>query len=248
MDNMLQNIFGLSAPEAKLFISASQIGGGTISEIAKGAKIARTAAYIPLKNLLKRGLLSIFKVGKRLNYRAIEPTNLVGIYDKNKSDLEHIISELSKTIRISSGLDIRYFPSETGISIASEIFLSESRTKLWRSFENPLYTNQTFYLREIEKYDARRVSKKIRGKVIVSTDTMPLWLEDFMKHNTEELRETLIIPYHRFPFDASVASNGDMVLIIFGKQMPSSILIKNRDLAVTLDSIFDFVWSKSGIE
>lgn len=245
MFKILQNVFGLSAAEAKLYIAASQTGEGTISEIARSAKIPRTAAYIPIQSLTKKGMISTIKAGKRLNYQAVEPESLLSLYDRNKSDLKHVVSELSKSIKIPGGSDIRYFPSERGIATACDIFLDSSKTKIWRSFDNPPYTNQTFYLQSIQNYVDKRVEKKIKAKVIVSTGTIPSWMEDFIRRDIVELRETMIISHHTFPFEASITSNGNMVIIIFGGDGPSAVIITNKDLAVTVDSIFDFLWTRT---
>lgn len=241
----LISIFNLSPYEAKIYLAALNFDKATLTDIAKRAGMPRTAAYPPLQALLKRGFLLITPIKKRKYYQALEPKQLQFILDKNRIDLGQIISELSKNIfALSNKLAINYFSGSDGITIASDIFLNETKTKLWKTFEHPIYTMKTEGYWQVDEYVKRRMKNEIHARVIIPARIDSDWIKEHLRHDKEELRETILVSPQIYPLEATIAVTKGIVLLIAARNNQFAVLIKNEELSETINSIHDMVWDR----
>ncbi|MBI2047553.1 MAG: hypothetical protein HYT27_00280 [Parcubacteria group bacterium] len=217
----------------------------TLTELAKAANIPRTAAYPPLETLLKRGLLSSIKIGKRVHYRSLDPKQLPALLERNKTRLEEVIQNLSQRIEIPAGdVSVQYFPGLRGIEVAGDIFLNETKTKLWKTFENPLYIVEKGGVRGFDTYISRRVAKKIHARIITPANRNSGWIQKRLERQKEELVEVVMVSPEAYPIESSLAITEGMVLMLAAKAIPFAILIKNPELARTMESVHDMAWDR----
>lgn len=74
--------FGLDDKEAKIYLAILELGGESVLQIAKKAKLNRVSTYEALKSLSKMGLISSFTKGKRVHYGAADPDRLSYLLSK----------------------------------------------------------------------------------------------------------------------------------------------------------------------
>lgn len=243
----LSQALGLSSYEARIYLAIIGSTGVTVSEIAKLTDIPRTAIYPPLQSLIRQGLLSPIKgSGKRLRYRATEPQFLKHILERRMVDLEEITVGLAQYITATeSSLDIRFFEGREGVQLAGDIFLRETKTKLWKTFENPAASIHATGTLQLDKYVDKRVKKNIRAKTIIPANNADiLYIKEKLSKNNEELRDVVFVSPQAYPLDASIAVTEHMTLIMATKANFFALLIKNESLAKTISSIHDMVWDR----
>jgi len=241
----LKRVFNLNTYEAKIYLAALNFESANLSDLAKTANLPRTAAYQPIQNLISQGFLSITKIGKRKYYQALSPKDLHYILDRKNVTLDEIISDLSKNISApDKKLDIRYYSGVEGVQVASDIFLENAKTKLGKSFENVESTIVQHGERQLAASIKRRVSKGIKGRMIVSSTPDSTALKEVLKKDAEELRKSVIVSPNIYPIKASFAVLDDMVMIFTTKENPFAVLIKNKEVAESLNSIHDMVWDR----
>lgn len=244
--NRLASVFDLTAYEARTYLSLLQTGTATMTDIAKSSGIPRTAVYPPLQHLLEKGFVSAVRVGKRTHYEARDPKTLVSLLDRKKIELTDILGELSRSISASSNkLAINFFPGAEGITTASELFLAETKSKLWKTFEHPLHTLRLTGPKQLLDYVRRRAAKGIHGRVIApgGIESTPA-IAEHLKHDREELREIVFVSPEQYPLEASIAVTDGMVLLISAQENKFAVLVRNRELADTMSSIHDMVWDR----
>ena len=242
----LSESLGLSPYEARLYLAGIQMGQTSISNLARKAQLSRTAVYPPLSSLVRKGLFSLATEGRRKVYRAVTPNSLLHILDQRRTQLESLAEEISVTETIhppDKDIDIRYFPGQNGITMASRIFLEETKEKVWYSLENPLYTVDLVGIPAQDEYVKQRVKKGIRGKMIISTDVVSPWIKEYVEKDTEQLRESLLVSGRKYPFDAQIAATSGLIIMINSKDNPFAILIRNKQLAKTIISTHKLVWN-----
>jgi len=245
LQESLRQAFNLSKHETGIYLSALRFEHATITQLAKSAEIPRTAAYSPIKSLLQKGLLSTIKIKKRTHYKATDIAHLSHILERRKIDLEEIAQNYTQQISAhTTNVDIKYYEGRDGIQLANEIFLNESKEKLWRAFENPIYTQQLTGMKQLEEFVKRRVKKSIHGRVIIPANAKVPWIEKMIKKNKEQLREVIVVSPSHYPIDASVVVCGDTVLLMTAKEKPFAMLIKNSALALTFKSMHGMVWDR----
>jgi len=245
-ESKLSNILNLTSHEAKIYLAGLNFDHATLSDLAKKADIARTAAYPPLKSLLKKGLMSSIKIKKRIHYRAIDPDHLKYILERKRVDLEDIIKSITKNTLVGAGgLEINYYAGPNGIMMASDIFLEQSPPNItWKTIEYVGKHLEIFSSAQYEDYIQRRVAKGIRGKVIIPSKPLSEWIKQRLADDKKELRETILISPDAYPIEASIAVAEDIIHIIGTKGELFSLLIKNRELAKTIGAIHDMVWDR----
>jgi sugar-specific transcriptional regulator TrmB len=239
----LSDIFGLSHYEARVFVALSGYDKANITQIAKTSDIRRTAIYPSIKNLLAKGLISIVNSGKRKYYKAVPSDTLTSLFEMKKGELGAVVQELANIVPASAEpLQMMYFPGKNGMNTASEIFLKDTKSKLWRTFENAAVNHPTLDFYQFEDYINRRVKKGIKARVIVTLGLLYPWLKERMEKNKEELRETLLVSGKIFSFGVVLGINEDSVLVLSADDITFGAIIKSAAIARTLATLHDMLW------
>jgi sugar-specific transcriptional regulator TrmB len=241
----LAGVFNLSQHEAKIYLAALDFDQATLSDIARRAKIPRTAAYPPLESLLAKGFFQSIQIGKRKYYRALDPKKLELILDQKKVILHEIAEDLTKNISSPSrDLQVSYFSGAQGIALASDILFREAKSKLGKSFENIEGTLKMSGMYGIKSSISKRISKRIKGRMIIPGKINSEFVKKLIENDEKELRKTVLVSPERYPIKASVAVFDDLVLLFTNNENPFAVLIRNKDLAVTMNSVHDMVWDR----
>ena len=88
---------GLSKTETQVYLASFELGPTSVQEIAKKARISRTAAYEAIESLQKRNLLSSFLRGKKRFFSAEDPERA---YKHFKDSVENMSSKLEDLQRL----------------------------------------------------------------------------------------------------------------------------------------------------
>ncbi|MFH1142217.1 MAG: helix-turn-helix domain-containing protein, partial [Candidatus Uhrbacteria bacterium] len=113
---------GLSESEAKIYIAGLKLGASSVQDIAKAAKLSRTAAYDAIESLKGKELLSTYQRGKKTVYVAEDPdlllqhlqgrqqeyVNKLTTFEKNLHDLKLLTGGEKPRVRIFQGTEIFY--------------------------------------------------------------------------------------------------------------------------------------------
>ena len=113
---------GLSESEAKIYLAGLKLGASSVQEIAKAAKLSRTAAYDAIESLKVKELLSTYQRGKKTVYVAEDPdlllqhlqgrqqehSNKLTILEKNLNDLKLLTGGEKPRVRFFQGTEIFY--------------------------------------------------------------------------------------------------------------------------------------------
>lgn len=237
---------GLSDYQAQLYIAGLSFDRATLSDLAKKAGVPRTAAYEPLKKLIQLGFLSMTRIGKRDYYQALDPKQLLLLYDRRRTELESTIGQLQQHIESrGEGLAVTYFPGHAGVMASSDRFLEQSRPReSWRTLEDPDAALRTFGEGPSKEYQRRRLAKKISGRVILPGNASAPFVRERIARDVEELRQTVLVSPTQYPIEASIGISEDQVLIYTARGEPFSLIIKNKAIARTLASLHAMAWDR----
>ncbi|MDD5340885.1 MAG: helix-turn-helix domain-containing protein [Patescibacteria group bacterium] len=241
----LKKVFSLNNYEAKLYWAALNFESASLSDLAKGAGIPRTAAYRHVQNLVDKGFLLIFKLKKRKLYQALSPKQLRYLLERKMVTLEEITDDLVERISVpEKKLAISYYSGIEGVQIASDIWLENAKTKFGKSFENVEGTILQHGTKQVAQCINKRVSKGIGGRMIGSGQIDSPILKDVLRKDKAELRESIVVSHKIYPIKASFGVLDDMVIIFTTEENPFAVLIKNQDVADSVNSIHDMVWDR----
>ncbi len=98
---------GLSPTETKVYLSSLKLGPTSIQEIAKKARLSRTATYDAVAALQEYGLMSTFQRGKKNFFSAEDPERAVQFFKGKiqgmKGRLEALVSSIDEMKMMTGG-------------------------------------------------------------------------------------------------------------------------------------------------
>lgn len=89
---------GLSQTETKIYLSALSLGPSSVQDIAKSAKVSRTATYDAIATLQEHGLLSTFEKGKKKYFAAEDPESALDHFKSHIQEMEKNLGALSRVL------------------------------------------------------------------------------------------------------------------------------------------------------
>lgn len=89
---------GLSSTETKVYLAGLTLGPTSVQEIAKKAKLSRTATYEAVSQLQERGLISTFERGKKRFFSAEEPERALAYFKQHVKRMEDKLETFDRLI------------------------------------------------------------------------------------------------------------------------------------------------------
>lgn len=89
---------GLNSTETKVYLAGLRLGPTSVQEIAKKAKLSRTATYDAVSALQERGLISTFERGKKKFFSAEEPERAVSYFKEQIGRMNDKLETLRRSM------------------------------------------------------------------------------------------------------------------------------------------------------
>ncbi len=235
--------FGLSKEESAIYIAALELGESLPSHLAEKAEVKRPMLYKILPGLFSKGLLSQTIKGKRRYIIAEEPQVLI---DKKQSELamlEETVPELRLLLRTAKiKPHIVFYDGIEGLKKVYVDNLREGKPILEFIGLDNIHPEIDEYAKNY--YIPTRMNKKIPLKVIISGKTTTERIN--LKTASYALREVKIISEKEFPIPLDMYIYGDNVsfLMYRSDSEPMGVIIRSKEIATTMRSIFEIIWQK----
>ena len=234
MDKEVLKQAGLVNQEIDVYLVLLRLGSIVVSKISQETGLHRSNLYDTLEKLQNKGLVSFVVKNNIKYYQATHPDRLISYLKEKTESVKSIIPELLDLTQLpKEETEVEIFKSKEGIkTIFKDIINSGQDYIVYGSAEKfedlfPVYSKQFF----------RQVNEKgIKEKIIFQEGTKV----DIKTKNGEY---KFISKEHVVPTSFNVYGN-KVALFIWGLPM-YAILIKNKDVADTYRTYFNFLWSFS---
>ena len=268
LKNELQNI-GLNDKEARIYLACLELGPTNIQNIAEKANIKRSTVYEILESLKEKSLMHVTTKGKRKQYLASEPENLLAtIKEKEKAARERVIADFGKTqvLRgpygpyITNGKilpqlqsihnvrgakpKIRFYEGKEGLrDIYMEALKSSTNTADWISpMKSVLETVGTDWM---EHYVELKVKKNYWIRSIHVAD---LVIDSYKYQDPTTFKKTLrdvrFSPKGiNIPNALGIYDN--KVAILSSRKEGFGFIIESEDYAQSMKELYSLLWDKS---
>lgn len=243
MENLesLTNL-GLSDKEIKVYLAALELGESLHKTLADKANIKRpTLYYEVLPQLLDKGLVTETVKGKR---KYIVAQDIQPFLEMKKSQLEkaeQIIPQLRSLLATASIKPklLLYEGIEGVKKVWFDHLIQRQPISELVGIEN-IHPELQKYIKQY--YVIERTRRKIPLQMLISGPTVAGILK--MKTDPYELREVKTIDGTIFPFPCSCDIYGDNVsFTIYRKDNePLGLIIRSKEIATIMRSIFNFMW------
>jgi sugar-specific transcriptional regulator TrmB len=230
---------GLDEQRAKFYLAALTKGTATAKELANELGIKRTAAYDNLERLREKGFLQVVKDGKRINYVALHPKELLKKVEAQKEQLKDLLPDfLAVYAGQSSSPFVQMFTGKFASREVYDDILKVGEDYIYLS--PPQLTAKMVDMTYMKKWIERRVVKGVHSRSLrVRGQDVPKVAE----YNLEEkyLREIRYLPSN-IDLKSSIYVYGNNVGVISTEKEDTAFIIYSPDLAYSLREVFEFLW------
>lgn len=234
---------GLNDKESAVYLALLSVDNDSVIDLAKKTNINRTTIYPILESLMTKGLVSEVKIDKKIRFAAEGPERLSTFVDKQKLMFEErservkdLIPKL-KTVQRESGEKpiVKVYEGKQGaLSAIEEIYNNNPEDGTSYSIYSKDLLDEMFDEKERAKFfKIRKDVKKLKSKSIYvnsSGDSKP-----------DPMSQRFRLNEKKYPIHCDINLIGDEVRISNLKTNPTTVFIKNKDLAETLKSIINFI-------
>ncbi|KKR02244.1 hypothetical protein A2W67_00975 [Candidatus Nomurabacteria bacterium RIFCSPLOWO2_02_40_28] len=236
---------GLSSKEAGVYLALLTLGHGTVSQISRRANINRTTGYDILDSLSAKGLVSISGKEPKQEYSAESPENLSKfiseeIKEKNKilEKTEEIIPELKSVHNIKDRPRVLFYEGRGGLEkVYEDTLTSTEPIRAYANVEHMTVGLPGYF----PEYFKRRAQKGIfiRGIGPKTEDNLEL-----AKRNTDEKRETALVPKDKYDFVPEINIYDNKVMIASWREQ-LGIIIESTEIANAMKVIYELAWAEA---
>lgn len=232
---------GITGTLYKLYLTAIGLGGGSVTDVAARAGLARTTAHDALLKLEAEGLVKFVDQGKRRFVVARDPGVLLERLESRRQMLEDVMPVLRSMYHHESGQpSVRFHPGAEGIRTALWDTLTGD-DKVLRATLSMKELMAEPGLEEMERYLTERATRGIWLQVIRSAerDVVPIW------PSSQEYRRELRYapPEHTLAMTCFIY--GNKVCLISSARESYGLIIDSAEFAAFQASMFDAMWSLS---
>jgi len=238
--------FGLSEKEARIYFASLEIGRATADQLAKHAKIVRPTAYVQIKTLMEKGLMSTYEEGKKTYFAPESPELLKRLLLKQKDkinskerDLTMLLPELLRQFEGAGERPVvRFFPGKEGIATAREMSLEAKEKKTYAIF-SPAHTENIFSSEYLDKFSDRRRSLSIHSRGIYVNKAY------FNRAGLDEITERRALNPEIFPLTVEIMIFDNKTVISSLEGSLFSLLIESKEISSSMKVIFNFLWERA---
>ncbi|MEI6425904.1 MAG: helix-turn-helix domain-containing protein [Candidatus Absconditabacteria bacterium] len=235
----LQN-YGFSEKEAKVYLTALELGSSPASTIARRSEIKRVTVYTILEDLKKKGVSSDTNKGDVKYYSVISPDTLLRQLEQKYESFKAKVPELlALADTFGNKPKIQFFEGFEGMKKMYDDQLS-SKTDL-KAFMGRHELNEKLseYLMHI--FIPNRVKNKVLAKVILSNSP-----ENKSYHKKSDkllLKESILIEDTIFNIpDELLIYDNKVAIALYTDHDMCGIIIHSDKFFLTMQSIFDLIW------
>lgn len=248
MDKTQKNLMelGLTPNEALVYLANLELGPATAQQLAAKAAVVRPTAYVAIGGLVKRGLMSQFKKGKKGYYQAEKPERLAHLLELEKREitareakLKEIMPMLSSLISLSGDKpEVKYYEGFEGLEAMRSILVGLAPKEMdvitTRHYVKSIPGEST----AVHFYRMGEIGMKVRQAVFTQEKNKPT-LKVKQGKGTFEYRYINVSDSKDF---GEISIFGDHVALIAYLEKPYGFLVKSKQIANTARALFEAFW------
>lgn len=236
----LQNL-GLSEKEAQTYLALLEIGAATAEMLSRTTKINRSTTYVQLETLMKLGLVTSSKKGKKTVFVVESPRNLSRLIETQEEEMKQ--RRLSVDFLLP---DLLQFYGNTGVRPIIRAFegieaLRTVRNEVLKTKEKDIcmvfsfdYLWKLFTWDELMAFSNERARRGIRSTIIYNKD-----VDDVVPVPPQRLRW---VPKDVFPIESDIYIYDNKVAVASTRGHISGVVIESEMIAKTISSVFNLAW------
>lgn len=236
MKNILQE-YGLNEKEAKVYLSALELGKATGFQIYKKTNLKKPTAYYILDELRRKHLVNLTSNGKKKYFVAENPEKIKKVLQEKIAAFDEILPQLRSIYNSpNTKPKLRFYEGKDGLEEVYNDTLRYKSEILAFASEGIVKTLGKDYT---DSYIARRVKNNIplRG-IVPSTE---IFEKSYLHSNIAQFRSVKMIgtKKYNFPIEINIYAN-KVALMSFRDEI--GIIIESDEITKMMKMMFEFFW------
>lgn len=233
---------GVKELSARVYVAGLGLGPTTIESLSEKSGIKRTTIYGLMDELVKFGLVTIFKNNKKRTYQMEDPRHLERVCEDVVEGVKKTMgSFLSLWNTPNDGPRLNYVEGKLNfLKFIESIEKGDCEFYHIAGTVNDL--NRTLGHNKVSDFVKRKDAKNIKRKILVPKEP---WVYDFIKKNPSDMREVRFLP------EGAMAP---VQIYLYDHSKCAFITMDERIRILTLDdeavyrmqkTMFEVLWSQS---
>ncbi len=222
---------GMTENESKLYLTLLELGPSNAGLISRRSGLHRRVVYDTLDTLIKKGFVGyILKNNVRL-FQASDPKRIIELIKEKEKIIEEIMPKmLEMYTKTREKEETNFYKGKNGLKTVFEDQIAYGKDIFIIGASDLAYDILQFYFKW---FDKRRVENKIKVKVIFNKSE---------KKTRIPYSEIKYLP-QKYSSPLAVNIYGEKVaLILWSKENPLAIVIRNREISEGYRKYFDLMW------
>ncbi len=232
---------GLDERAQKVYLALLELGVDSVQNIAKKAAVERTGVYGVLVELIRLGLVSETKVGKKRAFVAENPARLSQLAAERQKAVEGMLPALQSLWQATDVRPrMRYYEGREGMrSVIEDTLTAPDKQLLGILSAEDLYA--AVGERWFEDYTKRRIKENFSLRVV---RTQAKDLGERWPSSTTAKRELRYAP-DGMVFSMTIYIYGNKVAILSTRKENFALVIESDEYAQTQRLLFEALWQIS---
>ncbi|MCR4278313.1 MAG: hypothetical protein NUV81_00175 [bacterium] len=232
---------GFTESETNIYLASLKEGPSAVQDLAQRANVSRVTAYGAIESLMKSGLMSTMRKGKKTLYTAESPERLVAFVQTRVGDMEATLRDMKSSIDDLKLMQrgekpvVKLFEGREALKALQDDVVS-AKPKQIDEFGN-LDEILNVYTRE----DLQEFYKKLNKLKPRMRGFYRALREPVKTRNGES--KVVHLPIKNADFGGDIFVYGSTVAFSTFRGKQISVLIESQELADTFRALFDELWS-----
>lgn len=228
---------GLSENEAKVYLSALELGETSVYRLAKKSGVKRTTTYLAVENLKEKGLMSSYESNNVTVVFAENPKKLLDSVEHKKRDLEKILPELlAFTNLIDKKPKIRYFEGKEAYKEIFSDVLRYPESEMLGTFNEKFWNFGNYFT---DYFIPKRKEKKIWARILFQDNPE---LKNIAEEAKNHFYQAKLIPSEKFKVEIEMVIYGKNKVGLVSYDEEMAIIIESQKIHDTQKSFFEVIW------
>jgi len=239
---MLQDFLttlGLSEKESKIYLALLEVDHEGVGDISKRTKINRTTVYPVLEQLIEKKLVKEIEVKGKARYKALSPDRLETFVERQRLSLDEKARELQQVLPRLRGV------AKTSGQLPVVEFYEGRKTMLdamkrYLDSEDNGATMYTIYPRDtlIDFFSSKEIEAARRIRIDRNIESSAIYTSKEVYAPGENKTPRRHVDSKKYPVSAEISIYKDRVRMHSLGDTVNTILIHNKDIAETLQTLF----------
>ena len=228
---------GLTGNGSKVYLELLRRGSINGSQLANKVGLDRTLTYQILNNLMEKGLVNYIVKEHKKYFSATNPENLLRAIKEKEDFIQNLIPQLKKIEKVSEiEQAVEIYEGKAGLKVLFEEMVKAKDVCFFGG------TGKSY---DILKWEIRRIEKLLKNRGINGRGIAEPQFRGKSWTKLKKLKVRYLKGAKSYDTAFDILDNEKVTIHCLAQDKPLIIIIKNKFVALTLKSYFEFMWKQA---